>query len=114
VLRALDQEKLQANAQACGEVFRSAFAALQERHSLIGDVRGCGMLQGVELVTDRRSRAPVRGEALRLQELLREAGVIVGLCGADHHVLKINPPLCVAAADIATLAQACDESLARL
>jgi 4-aminobutyrate aminotransferase-like enzyme len=53
-------------------------------------------------------------EAERMQELLRQAGVIVGLCGADHNVLKINPPLCVSVADIATLAAACDEALARL
>ena len=114
VLRALDEEGLQANARACGEAFEQAFAALQERHSLIGDVRGRGMLRGVELVTDRRSRAPAADEAVRLQELLRQAGVIVGLCGAEHNVLKINPPLCVSDADIAALAQACDESLARL
>jgi alanine-glyoxylate transaminase/(R)-3-amino-2-methylpropionate-pyruvate transaminase len=114
VLRALDEEGLQANAHACGAAFSAAFAALQERHSRIGDVRGRGMLRGVELVTDRRSRAPAVREAERMQELLRQAGVIVGLCGADHNVLKINPPLCVSVADIATLAAACDEALARL
>jgi alanine-glyoxylate transaminase/(R)-3-amino-2-methylpropionate-pyruvate transaminase len=114
VLRALDDEGLQANAQHCGEAFDAAFAALQKRHPLIGDVRGRGLLKGVELVTDRRTRAPASREAERMQILLHEAGVIVGLCGADHNVLKINPPLCLAASDVATLAAACDDVLARL
>ncbi|MEO8923723.1 MAG: aspartate aminotransferase family protein [Caldimonas sp.] len=114
VLRALDDEALPANARVCGEAFDAAFATLQERHSLIGDVRGRGLLKGVELVSDRRSRAPATREASRMQELLRQAGVIVGLCGADHNVLKINPPLCVSVDDMAMLAAACDDAIGRL
>jgi alanine-glyoxylate transaminase/(R)-3-amino-2-methylpropionate-pyruvate transaminase len=76
VLRVLDPEGLQANAQACRAAFDAAFAVLQERHSPIGDFRGRGMLRGVELVTDRRSRLPAAREARRLQELLRQAGAV--------------------------------------
>ena len=114
MLRALDDEGLQRNAAVVGAAFGQAFAALQERHALIGDVRGRGLLRGVELVLDRGSRAPAAHEAERLQQLLLEAGVVVGLCGADHNVLKINPPLCIGIDDIATLAGACDAALARL
>ena len=114
VLRALDDEGLQANARRCGEAFDAAFAELRERHPMIGDVRGRGLLKGVELVADRQTRAPATRQAERAQALLHEAGVIVGLCGADHNVLKINPPLCLSAADVATLAAACDDVLSRL
>jgi alanine-glyoxylate transaminase/(R)-3-amino-2-methylpropionate-pyruvate transaminase len=114
VLRALDDEGLQHNAAVVGEAFGQAFAALKDRHVLIGDVRGRGLLRGVELVLDRATRAPAAREAERLQQLLLEAGVVVGLCGADHNVLKINPPLCVGIDDIASFASTCDGALARL
>ena len=114
VLRAIDGEGLQVNAARTGAAFDTAFAALQARHALIGDVRGRGLLRGVELVRDRATRAPAAAEAVRMQELLRQGGVIVGLCGADHNVLKINPPLCVSKADIEQLASACDKALSLL
>jgi alanine-glyoxylate transaminase/(R)-3-amino-2-methylpropionate-pyruvate transaminase len=114
VLRALDDEALMQNAATAGAAFEQAFAALQERHPLIGDVRGRGLLRGVELVRDRASREPAAAEAERLQQRLLDAGVVVGLCGADHNVLKINPPLCATADDMALLADACDNALARL
>ncbi|HZV93777.1 MAG TPA: aspartate aminotransferase family protein [Caldimonas sp.] len=114
VLRAIDDEALRANADRCGKAFERAFAALGERHASIGDVRGRGLLRGVELVGDRRARTPDAAAAARAQSLLREEGVIVGLCGAGHNVLKINPPLCVTEDDIANLAAACDAALCRL
>ena len=66
MLRAIDDDALQQNAATVGDVFAQAFAALQERHPLIGDVRGRGLLRGVELVRDRASREPAAAEAERL------------------------------------------------
>lgn len=103
-----------ANALRVGAAFERALGALAERHALIGDVRGRGLLRGVELVRDRASRAPAAHEAERVQQRLLEAGVVVGLCGADHNVLKINPPLCVTEADIDFLAGALGDVLTGL
>jgi alanine-glyoxylate transaminase/(R)-3-amino-2-methylpropionate-pyruvate transaminase len=114
VLRALDDGQLMANARRLGAAFGSAFARLAERHAWIGDVRGRGLLRGVELVRDRATREPAAAEAEQVQQWLLEAGVVVGLCGAEHNVLKITPPLCATAADVDLLASACDEALARL
>jgi alanine-glyoxylate transaminase/(R)-3-amino-2-methylpropionate-pyruvate transaminase len=114
VLRAIDDEQLMANAAMVGAAFGAAFARLAEAHAWIGDVRGRGLLRGVELVCDRTTRAPAAREAESVQQLLLEAGVVVGLCGADHNVLKINPPLCATVADVDLLASACDDALRRL
>ena len=114
VLRAIDDEQLQANALRVGAAFSSAFTKLLDRHALIGDVRGRGLLRGVELVLDRATRAPAGHEAVRVQQLLLEAGVVVGLCGADHNVLKVNPPLCVTEDDAEMLAAAVGDALARV
>jgi len=114
VLRAIDDEQLMANAQRTGAAFDAAFARLRARQPLIGDVRGRGLLRGVELVRDRATREPAANEAERVQQLLLDAGVVVGLCGADHNVLKINPPLCVTVEDIETLASAVEQALSEV
>jgi len=112
VLRAIDAEGLQANAKRVGEHFESTLAALATKHALIGDVRGRGLLRGIELVSDRATRQPAAGMAERMQRQLLLAGAVTGLCGAEHNVLKINPPLCATAADIDWLAKALDEAVA--
>ena len=100
VLRAIDDEQLMANADRVGAAFAAAFARLADAHPWIGDVRGRGLLRGVELVRDRATREPAAPEAEQVQQRLLDAGVVVGLCGADHNVLKINPPLCATVDDI--------------
>ncbi len=114
VLEAIETEQLQANARSVGDAFSAAFARLQETSAVIGDVRGRGLLRGVELVRDRATRVPATQEAARVQQALLGAGVVVGLCGAEHNVLKINPPLCVTVADIEMLAGAVGDALAAL
>lgn len=112
VLKAIDTEGLQANAKHVGDHFEATFAGLAEKHAVIGDLRGRGLLRGVELVNNRASRQPAAPQAEQLQQRLLDAGVVVGLCGAEHNVLKINPPLCATKADIDVLAKALDEAIA--
>lgn len=111
VLQAIDAEGLQDNAKRVGKHFESIFASLATKHSMIGDVRGRGLLRGVELVSDRATGNPAARQTERLQQQLLDAGVVIGLCGAGHNVLKINPPLCATKADIDQLAKAIDEAM---
>jgi 4-aminobutyrate aminotransferase-like enzyme len=69
-------------------------------------------MRGIELVADRGTREPSEREAARLQEALRERGVIVGRSGQFKNVLRINPPLCVTEADADHLGQALEGALA--
>jgi len=113
VLRALDEEGLVANARHVGDVFERAMAPVRQRHAAVGDVRGRGLLRGIELVRDRATHAPDAAHAERVQQRLLEAGFVVGICGAEHNVLKFNPPLCATADDIRRFAVATDEALAQ-
>ena len=112
VLRAIDEEGLQANAQRVGSQLLTGLRELQGRYEQLGDVRGRGLLIGAELIKDPESREADAGAAERVQLALLARGVVVGLCGRDHNVVKINPPLCVTDEDAAFFLTAMEESLA--
>jgi 4-aminobutyrate aminotransferase-like enzyme/Ser/Thr protein kinase RdoA (MazF antagonist) len=94
VLDALDDEKLQQNALTVGSQWIGDLRALQEKFPLIGDVRGSGLFLGIDLVTDRESRAPATKQASYVVNRLREEGILAGTDGPHHNVIKLRPPLC--------------------
>ena len=114
VLRAIADEGLQANAARVGGLILDGLRALQTRYPRLGDVRGTGLLIGAELVADPASRAADAAAAERVQLALLARGVVVGLCGREHNVVKINPPLCATDEDATSLLEAMDEALAAL
>jgi alanine-glyoxylate transaminase / (R)-3-amino-2-methylpropionate-pyruvate transaminase len=112
VLRAIAEEGLQQNALTVGGQILEGLRRLQGRHGSVGDARGRGLLIGLELVKDRDSGEPDAGAAERVQLALLASGVVVGLCGREHNVVKINPPLCATAEDARFFLGAMDEALA--
>lgn len=110
VLRATAEDGLQENAAARGAQLGAGLAGLMGRHDLVGDVRGGGLIQGVELVSCRAAKTPAVAQTLELLERLRRRGVLVGR-GGRGNVLRITPPLCVTAADVDYLVGALDETL---
>ena len=111
VLDAIDEDGLQQNARVVGGRFKAGLQELQRRHRIIGDVRGMGLMLGVELVRDRDTKEPAREETLAMMELLRESGILIGKGGLDGNVLRIKPPMCVTAADVDFALEALDLSL---
>jgi 4-aminobutyrate aminotransferase-like enzyme len=92
VLAVIEDEGLVKNAAEVGSYLRQGLVKLAERHPLIGDVRGEGLLLGVELVDDQETRAPASGPARRVTEVMRELGILLGTTGPAGNVLKIRPP----------------------
>jgi 4-aminobutyrate aminotransferase-like enzyme/Ser/Thr protein kinase RdoA (MazF antagonist) len=93
VLDVLKDENLQENALHIGEHLKKALQALQERHALVGDVRGSGLFLGVDLVLNRGLRMPAPQQAGYIVNRLRDMGVLAGTDGPHHNVLKLRPPL---------------------
>ena len=93
VLAVIEDEGLTQNAAEVGGYLTDGLLALQRRHPLIGDVRGMGLLLGVELVEDPQSRRPAAEHARAVTEAMRDHGILLGTTGPAGNVLKIRPPL---------------------
>ncbi len=113
VLETIDEDGLQENARVVGGRLLAGLRRLQERHPLVGDVRGMGLMLGVELVRDREARTPATAETLQVLEHARRMGVLLGKGGLDGNVLRIKPPLCITAEDADFAVDVLDRALAR-
>lgn len=81
------------HARELAEHARARFADLTEKHETIGDVRGLGLMIGVELVADRESRAPDAKAFRHVKEHAFDRDLIVISCGPDGNVIRFIPPL---------------------
>jgi 4-aminobutyrate aminotransferase-like enzyme len=110
VLAVIDDEDLVANAGQVGSYLRQGLLTLADRHPLIGDVRGEGLLLGVELVDE--AGGPAAGYAHQVTEVMRERGILLSATGPAGNVLKIRPPLVFRHEHADLVLQAVDEVLA--
>ncbi|RHN67793.1 putative alanine--glyoxylate transaminase [Medicago truncatula] len=85
-----------------------------EKHEIIGDVRGRGMLLGVELVKDRKLKTPVKDENMQILEQMKDMGVLVGKGGFYGNVLRITPPLCFNKEDADFLVDVMDYTMSKM
>ncbi len=113
VMEVIEHEGLQENARVVGARLQDGLRRLQATHPLIGDVRGMGLMLGVELVTDRSSRAPAAAETLDVLEAAREMGVLIGKGGLAGNVLRIKPPMCITADDVDFALEVLDRAFTR-
>ncbi|XP_075542182.1 5-phosphohydroxy-L-lysine phospho-lyase isoform X1 [Dermacentor variabilis] len=93
VLDVIENEKLQQHAKEVGAYLLASLRELQQRHPLIGDVRGRGLFVGVELVLDRETREPAGEQASVLSLRLKQNGVLLSTEGKYGNVLKFKPPM---------------------
>jgi len=114
VLDVIEHEGLMENARVTGKYLRECFLDLMDRHSWIGDVRGIGLLIGVELVRDGRTLEPAKCETERVLNHLRDNLVLVGREGPYGNVLKIRPPLVFHSEYADIVVHALDKALAAL
>jgi len=114
VLDAIDEDGLQENCKVVGGRLKSGLKKLMNDHKLVGDVRGMGLMLGMELVRDRSTKEPAKAEALEMLELTREMGMLVGKGGIDGNVLRIKPPMCITAEDADFAVEVLNESLRQI
>jgi alanine-glyoxylate transaminase/(R)-3-amino-2-methylpropionate-pyruvate transaminase len=112
VLEVIDREGLQANSLKIGNYLKAGFERLAAKHSLIGDVRGLGLMLGIELVKDRKTKEPAKDECAAVFEACRELGLLIGKGGLWGNTLRIKPPMIFSTSDADFLLAVLDEALA--
>jgi len=113
-LDVIENEDLINNSARIGSYLREGLRALMPRHDWIGDVRGMGLLVGVELVRERTTLEPASKETKKILDLMLENGVLIGSEGRHANVLKIRPPLVFKRKHADLLIDALDRSLTAL
>ncbi|HEX5103797.1 MAG TPA: aminotransferase class III-fold pyridoxal phosphate-dependent enzyme, partial [Pirellulaceae bacterium] len=110
-LEIIDREQIQANAREVGSYLKQRLLEVQDRQPLIGEVRGMGLMLGVELVRDRQTKEPADREAAEVLELCKDRGLLIGKGGLYGNTLRIKPPMCITKDDADFLADCLDEAL---
>lgn len=113
-LEVIDEDGIQQNAHKVGRHLHDRLNELADKHDLVGDVRGMGLMLGVELVRDRQTKEPAATETAELLELCKERGLLIGKGGLYGNVLRIKPPMCITIEDADFLAACLDECLGLL
>jgi alanine-glyoxylate transaminase/(R)-3-amino-2-methylpropionate-pyruvate transaminase len=113
-IEVLEKEADPAHVAAMGRMLRSGLERLQEKYAVIGDVRGMGLMQGLELVKDRQSKEPSPQATQQLFEATRELGLLIGKGGMYGNVIRIAPPMTAREDDIATALDLLDKAFARI
>jgi len=99
VLEVIDRENLQQNCLEVGGYLMEALQKLMSKYEVIGEVRGKGLMVGVELVKDRSTKEPASDESAQVLERSKELGLLLGKAGFYGNVLRIKPPMCITRAD---------------
>jgi 4-aminobutyrate aminotransferase/4-aminobutyrate aminotransferase/(S)-3-amino-2-methylpropionate transaminase len=106
------KNNLTAAAHELGKYFKQGLLQLQEKHAIIGDVRGLGLMLGAELVKD--GKEPAGEETERVLEDLKARGIFIGKTGAGRNVLTFQPPLIITKDNIDQVVDALDDVLEKL
>lgn len=108
----IEEDNLLENAEVAGRHFREGLEDLQKKYDFIGDVRGKGLMQAMELVKDRKSKEPAPQLTTELMEQARRAGLLIGKGGLWGNVIRMSPPLNIAKSDVDEAIRMLDISLA--
>ncbi|WP_192361893.1 aminotransferase class III-fold pyridoxal phosphate-dependent enzyme [Mesorhizobium mediterraneum] len=109
VLDVIERESLVRRSAETGEYLRHELRRLAERYEIIGDIRGRGMMTGVELVTDRLTKKPAIQQADRLVEDLLARNILIGK--GTPNTLKLRPPLIWSRNEVDVFISAFDDCL---
>jgi 4-aminobutyrate aminotransferase len=112
VIDFIEEENLVTNAAEVGAYLRGKLEELKEKHSLVGDVRGMGLMQALELVRDRNTKEPATTETVEVMEAARRHGVLVGKGGTFGNCVRITPPLNISKTDVDEFARVLDLAFA--
>lgn len=110
----IEEEKLIENAREVGRYLMDGLKQIQKHQKWIGDVRGRGLLLGIELVKDKQTKEHASAECAELMDRCRDKGLLLGKGGLRGNVLRIAPPLTITKAQADFIIQCIDQSLTEM
>jgi alanine-glyoxylate transaminase / (R)-3-amino-2-methylpropionate-pyruvate transaminase len=113
-LDVMEREDVRTRSAERGRQLREHLLALKDKYPVIGDVRGLGLMQGVELVEDRKTKEPAPKKTAKLLEATKREGLLIGKGGLYGNVLRISPSMLVSARDVDDAAERLDRAFATL
>ena len=113
VLDLIEEQNLMQNCADTGGYLGGRLEELKDKHEIIGDVRGMGLMQAVELVEDRTTKKPAAAQTAAVMEAARENRLLIGKGGMFGNVIRITPPMNIGRSDVDQFIDALDASLAR-
>src|SRR5712692_1768588 len=113
-IEVIEEERLLENAETMGRHFRGRLEELQQKYPVIGDVRGKGLMQALELVKDRATKEPAPEATAQLLECARENGLLIGKGGMYGNVIRLSPMLNIAKPDVDEAIRILDTSLSEV
>ncbi len=113
-IQVIEEDNLLENVEKVGGYFQERLRELQEKHPLIGDVRGMGLMQGLEFVRDRATKEPAPQEANQFLDRCRANGLLIGKGGLWGSVIRLSPPLNIGTSDVDEAIAIMDKSLAEI
>jgi len=111
VLEVIEREKTQENCLKLGAYIRDGLEKLKAKHKVIGDVRGMGLMLGIEFVKDRTTKTPGKEECAQAVENARELGLLLGKGGLWGQTIRFAPPMNIAQADADFILAVLDEAI---
>ncbi len=114
VLEVIENENLQANSLKIGNHILAGLERLKQKHNIIGDVRGKGLMLGIELVKDRATKEPAKSECAQVLEVCKDMGLLLGKGGLQGSVIRFAPPMCVTQADADFMLEVFDAAFSTL
>ena len=108
------EEKLVENAKVQGKKIEDGLNQMMEKYPIIGDVRGRGLLLGVELVKDRTTKEYASTEAIKFMDECKERGLLLGKGGLYGNVIRVAPPINITSSDADFILDVMDKSFAAM
>jgi 4-aminobutyrate aminotransferase-like enzyme len=114
VVDIMRRERLEQNALRMGKLMKSRLLEMQEKCPYVGDVRGMGLVMGVELVKDKQTKEPAPDLTRKLIDLAAENGLLIGSVGIFGNVIRVAPPLVISEAEAHESLDAFEKALSLL
>ena len=114
VLEVIENEKLQENSLKMGARIKDGQKKLKAKYKIIGDVRGKGLMLGVEMVKDHTTKEPAKAECAEVLERAREMGLLLGKGGLWGQTIRFAPPMCINQADADFIVDVFDAAFANI